>query len=307
MWVHPARVWGVVLALIFTAEYAVMLVLPWLLPERPSWMVASALDALILTVVVAPVMWWTCVRPLQDVIRLRARFLAALFSHIEGERRRIAEELHDGVGQSLTLLVSRLRTASDSPDRPDLPQRLHELQDLAERALKDIRQIALGLRPSLLDDLGLAPAIERVAADVQQANGLQVAVDVAGVAGQRLPDAIETAVFRIFQEAINNVVKHSGATLASVQVRRQGGAVVLQVSDNGRGFDLAQVRAWTAGSGRLGLLGMRERATLLGGFVILDARPGGGTRITASIPIAVLADTPGKVTSHEPHSSDAGG
>jgi len=285
--------WGIVLSLIFTAEYAVMEVLPWLLPERTSWAWASALDAVLLTIVVAPVLWWTCVRPLQKMNSIRASFLADLFAHIEVERRRIAAELHDGVGQSLTLLVSRLRTLNDVPGAPTLPQRLQELQEVAQLALKDIRQIALGLRPGLLDDLGLAPAIERVAAEVQEGHALKVTVDVAGVAGIRLPDAIETAVFRIFQEAINNVVKHSAATQASVQARLQDGAVVLQVSDNGRGFDMGKMRGGANASGRLGLAGMRERATLLGGTLAIEAKPGQGTRVTAAIPTEVAADMPG--------------
>lgn len=219
-WAHPARVWLVVLLVIFTTEYAVMLVLPWLFPTDLSWFLESVVDSVLLTIVVAPVLWGTVVRPLQQVISIRTQYLAELFSNIETERRRMAHELHDGVGQSLTMLVSGLRTLRASPNHPDLPQRSLALQQIAEVALKDIRQLALGLRPSLLDDLGLAPAIEQVAAEVQENHyPLELTVDVDGVSGKRLPDSVETVVFRIFQEVLNNTVKHSGARRASVQVR----------------------------------------------------------------------------------------
>jgi signal transduction histidine kinase len=209
-----------------------------------------------------------------------------VFSNIEAERRRMAHELHDGVGQSLTMLVSGLRTLHASPDKPDLPERLLALQHVAEVALKDIRQLALGLRPSLLDDLGLAPAIEQVAADVQENHyPLELTVDVDGVTGKRLPDTVETPVFRIFQEVLNNTVKHSSARRASVQVRLEGSRVVLRMTDDGRGFDAGRLGRLAPGSGQLGLLGMRERATLLGGTLVVDSQPSEGTKVTFAIPV----------------------
>jgi signal transduction histidine kinase len=285
LWTHPARVWFVVLALIFAAEYAVMLVLPWLLPTDLSWFSKSVVDSVLLTIVVAPVLWWTVVRPLQQVISIRTRYLTELFSSIEADRRRMAQELHDGVGQSLTMLVSGLRTLHASPDKPELPERLLALEQVAVVALKDIRQLALGLRPSLLDDLGLAPAIEQVAAEAHENHyPLQLTVDVDGVNGKRLPDNVETAVFRIFQEVLNNTVKHSKARRASVHVRLEGSRVVLRMTDDGRGFDAGRFARLVPGSGHLGLLGMRERATLLGGTLVVDSQPSHGTRVTFAVP-----------------------
>lgn len=285
LWIHPARVWLAVLLLIFAAEYAVMLALPWLLPTDLSWFSESVIDSLLLTIVVAPVLWWKVVRPLQQALSIRTWYLTELFSNIEAERRRMAHELHDGVGQSLTMLVSGLRTLRADPDKPDLPERLPALQQVAEVALKDIRQLALGLRPSLLDDLGLAPAIEQVAADVQENHyPLELSVDVDRITGRRLPDPVETAVFRIFQEVLNNTVKHSAARRASVQVRLERSRVVLRMTDDGRGFDAGRLERLGPGLGRLGLLGMRERATLLGGTLVVDSQPGHGTRVTFAIP-----------------------
>jgi signal transduction histidine kinase len=285
LWNHPARVWLAVILVIFAAEYASMMVLPLVLPEDLSWFTESIVDSVMLIILVAPVLWWTVVRPLRQVINIRTRHLAELFSSIEAERRRTAHELHDGVGQSLTMLVSGLRTLRADANKPDVPQRLLALQQLAQVALKDIRRIALGLRPSLLDDLGLAPAIEYVAAEVQKNHHpLKLAVDVDRVAGKRLPDTVETTVFRMFQEVLNNTVKHSAARRASVQVRLEGARVVLKMTDDGHGFDAARLARTVPGSGRLGLLGMREQATLLGGTFVVDSQPGRGTTVTVAIP-----------------------
>jgi two-component system sensor histidine kinase UhpB len=279
-------VWLLVLAVIFAAEYTVMLVLPWL-PGQPSWLVESVVDCVLLTIVVAPVLWWTVVRPLQQAIRIRTRFLTELFSSIEAEQRRVAHELHDSVGQSLTLLLSGLRTLGEDPKQPDLPQRLQQFQELGQLALRDIRQITLGLRPSLLDDFGLAPAIELLAERVQETIQLELTVDVAAIAGKRFSEELETAVFRIVQEALNNVVKHAAAQRASVRVQFDGNQIVVEVRDNGRGFDQTRLADMPPGLGHLGLLGMRERATLLGGSLACDSHPGHGTRVTATIPAGV--------------------
>jgi signal transduction histidine kinase len=278
-------VWLVVLVLISATEYTVMLVLPWLLPTDLSWLSKSVVDSVLLTIVVAPVLWWTVVRPLQQMISIRTRYLTELFSNIEAERRRMAHELHDGVGQSLTMLVSGLRTLRAGPDRPDLAERLLALQQAAEVALRDIRQLSLGLRPSLLDDLGLGPAIEQVAADVQENHyPLELTVDVDRISGKRLPDTIETAVFRVFQEALNNTVKHAAARRASVQVRLEGSRVILDMADDGRGFDVERLTKLAPGYGHLGLLGMRERAALLEGSLVVDSQPSCGTRVTLTLP-----------------------
>lgn len=285
LWTHPARVWLAVIGVIFAAEYASMMVLPLVSPSDLPWFAESVADSLLLIIIVAPVLWWTVVRPLRQVISIRTRYLTELFSNIEAERRRMAHELHDGVGQSLTMLVSGLRTLRADSSKSDVPQRLLALQQVAEVALRDIRRLALGLRPSLLDDLGLGPAIEQVAAEVQENHyPLELAVDVDRVAGRRLPDTVETTVFRMFQEVLNNTVKHSAARRASVQVRLEGARVVLKMTDDGRGFDATRLARTMPGSGHLGLLGMRERATLLGGTFVVDSQPGGGTTVTVAIP-----------------------
>jgi signal transduction histidine kinase len=216
------------------------------------------------------------------VIRLRTQFLADLFAQIERERRQTACELHDGVGQSLTLLISGMRSAKSCRVIEEFTQRLHEFQHLAENALTEVKQLALGLRPSLLDDLGLAPALERLVEDVRAHHPIAISLDAAAMVEARLSEQVATAVFRIVQEALSNVVKHSKARQAAITVRQIDGNVRVEVSDDGCGIESARLRALP--TTHLGLRGMRERTALLGGEFGLDSAPGHGTRITVTIP-----------------------
>lgn len=282
-WREPLWVWLVVLGTVFAAEAAVMAVLPWMLPDdSPRWATAAA-DAVLLTLVVAPVLWSLLVRPLREANRVRAEFLAELFRHIEADRRKTARDLHDGVGQALTVLVSGLRSASAQAASDDAVRRCADLKQMARQALEDVKRLALGLRPSLLDDLGLAPALERLVADLCRSHPVEVDLDAGEVAGVRLPEAVETAVFRIAQEALSNVVAHARASRVTVRVSREAGAVVLAVSDDGVGVP-AGVRTGRR-PGHLGLTGMRERATLLGGVMTLESAPGQGTRVVVKLPV----------------------
>jgi signal transduction histidine kinase len=217
----------------------------------------------------------------QLLVRLRARFATDLLARTEADRRRTAHDLHDGVGQSLSLLVSGLKTAhAAAAADPALADRCGRLLDLARTALRDVRRVSHGLRPSALDDLGLVPALERLAADTRDHHPLDLTLDAAGLGGGRLAPEVETALFRIAQESLANVVRHAGARAARVALRREGDAVVLEVADDGRGF-----RPGAAGpGGHLGVAGMRERAALVGGRCEVEAAPGRGTRVRAVVP-----------------------
>lgn len=282
-WLYPTVVWLILLVTLFATEYLVMLILPLLVPKEPNRLLEAFVDAVILTVVLAPLMWWMIVRPLREINRMRAQYLADLFAQIEIDRRRIAHELHDGVGQLLTLLISGLRSADRDRINEGSTSRTQAFQRLAEEALQDVRRLSMGLRPSLLDDLGLVPAIERLAEDMRTHHSIQLALDLYQDPDHPLEERIATALFRIVQEALSNIIKHSHAEHASISLHQTEEEVKVMIKDDGCGIDPIRLRSPLPG--HLGLAGMRERATLLGGDLVIDSAPQQGTRIVATIPV----------------------
>lgn len=208
----------------------------------------------------------------------------------EVERRRLARELHDEAGQRLTALGLGLQALSGmvAPDS-EANRRAAELRSLADTLARELHALAVRLRPKALDDFGLEAALTAFAEEWSASSG--IAVDVhAAIAAERLPIDFESAVYRIVQEALTNVGRHSGARRASVIVERRDGSVVAIVEDDGKGFDVGAVERQAAasqgdGSMMLGLLGVRERAGLLGGSVDIESTPGKGTTLFARIPI----------------------
>jgi signal transduction histidine kinase len=223
--------------------------------------------------------------------QVRARLLKQVMSAREEEQRRIARDLHDGIGQSLTSLLLGLRAAAEVPTFAEARARLDSLRDITASLLDEVRRLARGLRPSVLDDLGLAAVLERYAADYTQAHGIAVDVVAPDLALDRLPDEVETALYRIAQETLTNVLKHAAAKAVSLVVRRELGdspGVHLTVEDDGRGFDsdaLFQAPGWASAGKGLGLIDIRERAALLNGAVTLESRPGSGTTVHVYIPL----------------------
>lgn len=282
----PIRVWILVMTVISITEAAVMFVLPLLLPPDPSLVLGALVDSVLLTIVISPLLWWFIERPLRTVNTIRDEFLAEYFARTEAEQRHIANDLHDGVGQWLTLLISGLKSAESLNLDAECLRRLTDLQGIATNALRDVKRLALGLRPSVLDDLGLAPALERVVVELSQHQPIALTLDTSGLQDRRLPETIETAIFRIAQESLANIVKHSHADHASITVRYSGGAVELEVKDDGTGIPEQFLRG---GNGsHLGLTSMRERATLLGGRMEVVSNPGQGTSILVRIPTEVI-------------------
>ena len=206
----------------------------------------------------------------------------------EEERKRISRELHDEVGQALTALVMNLGGIEEtmSPDLGGVRERLAAVRDLASETLASIRRLMLDLRPTLLDDLGLIPAISWYAENNLGRAHIRPRVEVAGFQGRRLPVQMETVLFRVVQEAITNVVKHSSATEVVIRLELIDGRVRASVQDNGKGFDAGdKVHGYEGG---LGLMGMQERVALLGGSLNVDSRPGHGTSLSLEIPLGEL-------------------
>lgn len=212
---------------------------------------------------------------------LRGELLEKLISAHEDERRRIARELHDEAGQALTALILNLEVAEQSQRALDAAQ-LAKLKGIAEHTLTEVRRLIYDLRPSILDDFGLAAALRSYVKETIEPQGIEVAVNIAGL-HDRLPSHVETAVFRIVQEALTNILKHAGANRAKVDVAQRDGRIEMTIADDGRGFSLNEVT--TNRESGMGLLGMRERAGLLGGTMTIRSTPGGGTRLEVTIPI----------------------
>jgi len=218
----------------------------------------------------------------QHTTELATRVLQAQ----EEERKRIARELHDETAQSLSMLLTHLDLVEPHiPDNADqLRQGFVRIEALARRTLDETRTLSHDLRPSILDDAGLVAALQWVGADYEQTYRIAVHVEGPRDGSDAVGAEVKMALFRIAQEALQNSVKHSGATSATIVLEFAGGMVRLVIADDGKGFDLGRVPAPTR-EGRLGLYGMHERAELLGGTLTIKTAPGQGTRVEVEIPV----------------------
>jgi len=199
----------------------------------------------------------------------------------EVERRRIARELHDETAQALTSLLVGLRAIEESQDLRQALRGTSALRGLVSTALEGVKRISRGLRPSVLDDLGLQEALERLGLEVSRTHGFVVDVDATGPRLPRLPESLETALYRVVQEALTNASRHASPKAVSVLIHRTPSEVRLVIEDDGKGFDASG----TLSDGQFGLVGMRERAHLVGGSVTIESSPGHGTTICVSIPL----------------------
>jgi PAS domain S-box-containing protein len=212
---------------------------------------------------------------------LSTRLLAAQ----ESERRTIARELHDEIGQALTAVSVNLQRLVAVPDADDRTEVLDESLTITQQTLRQVRDLSLDLRPSLLDDLGLGPALRWYLDRQGQRLGCAVSLDD-NLGDVRYPAPVETTCFRVAQEAITNVARHSHAQSIRVTVRRDTTELHLTVEDDGAGFDVDAARERATRGQSLGLLGMEERAMLAGGRIEIVSRPGAGTRVVARFPVA---------------------
>jgi signal transduction histidine kinase len=199
----------------------------------------------------------------------------------EDERKRIARELHDDTSQSLAVLVMALDGAMTTLKAGGVP-RLEEAKALAVRTIEEVHRMILDLRPSVLDDLGLLSAIRWYAERHLAPRGVSVRCEFEA-RDRRMPAAFETAVFRVCQEAMSNVARHAQAESVLIQVSESGGALHIEIEDDGRGFDPENVSQ--AHRRPFGLMGIRERVEILGGSVRIDSAPGKGTRIHIDVPL----------------------
>ena len=209
---------------------------------------------------------------------LRTRLIEQVMTAQEEERGRIARELHDETGQSLTALLVGLRTIEESRTMAEAAEVAQRLRGMVAQTLDEVGRLSRGLHPSILDDVGLAAAVTRQVQELGQLHGVAVDVRIEGLDADLLPPLLQTTVYRVLQEALTNVVRHAGARSVNVGLVRDQTVVELRVQDDGTGFEPGD-------GGRLGLRGMRERAALLGGSVVVESQPGAGTTITAHFPV----------------------
>ena len=212
---------------------------------------------------------------------LSKRVLAAQ----EAERKRVAFELHDSVNQLLSSVRYRLKSDEESGGKRKKidPKRTEECRVLVEKAIQELRRISRNLRPSSLDDLGLLAAIRTLCDEFSKRTAIAVHIESIKMT-QRLAPNLELALFRIVQETLNNIEKHSQATEVELTLTRENSSVHATVTDNGKGFDLKKLENKKQPRG-IGMASMKERSSFLGGTVSIDSAPGRGTKVFVSIPV----------------------
>jgi signal transduction histidine kinase len=196
----------------------------------------------------------------------------------ELERARLARELHDETGQALTSILLGLKPLEQQAESDEAREAVASVRELVVSTLQNVRRLAVELRPSALDDFGLVAAVERLTDTFREQSGLTVDLETQ-LGEERLPPEAETTLYRVIQEALTNIVKHSGASRVSVLLQRQSGKVIAIVEDDGSGFDPSSTR-----EDAVGLAGMRERVSLAGGRLQVESSPGSGTTLVAEVP-----------------------
>ncbi|HSU60697.1 MAG TPA: MCP four helix bundle domain-containing protein [Bryobacteraceae bacterium] len=220
----------------------------------------------------------------EEMVRTRAalRDLSARLVEVqETERRALSRELHDEVGQSLSALLLAIDNVSatlPSSGNPESRVQLHEIRRLAERTVTVVRDMSLLLRPSMLDDLGLVPALQWQAREISRNNNVRIDVQ-ADLSSEHLPDEHKTCIYRVVQEALRNVTRHARAKSVQIRLTRPDGTLHLTIQDDGQGFIPERDKG-------MGLLGMQERVSHLRGAFELVSRPGKGTVINVELPLA---------------------
>lgn len=219
---------------------------------------------------------------------MRSKLLHQIITTQEEERKRIARDLHDHLGQHLTALRMQLAILKDKCEKDtELCQQIEKAQDYAQRVDSEIDFLAWELRPTVLDDLGLVVALENYVKEWSRHYKIPAEFHSSKVGKKRLPSDVETNLYRIAQEALNNVSKHARAKQVSVLLERPNKELILIIEDDGIGFEPKKKQKITENDRGMGLLGMKERAALIGGNVEIESKPGAGCSIYVRVPIKI--------------------
>lgn len=224
---------------------------------------------------------------------VRAELVNQLISAQEAERKRIALELHDQTGQLMTSIMVGLKLLEGATSPEQTRARIMDLKSIAATVLEEIHSLALELRPPVLDDLGLVHALDRYTRDFSRKTRIRVQMQADGFFGRHLPQYVGTTLYRIVQEALTNVARHSGAHHVNLALSWQKDRVTGVIHDDGRGFDMQEVQSRQRE--RLGLFSMQERAKLVGGRLQIHSSPGSGTTVLVQVPAPDLAATEGGI------------
>lgn len=218
----------------------------------------------------------------------RKRAAASVIKAQEEERKRIARELHDETSQSLTSLIIGIRMVQEVvPDElNEMQERLRSINDQAHETLNEVHNMAIRLRPSVLDDLGLSAALRSYIKEFSENTGIKVDLQLLTM-NQRLTPELETVLYRVVQEALTNIARHSSADRSQVTLRRKENSILGIIEDNGRGFDPQLVMMSEEHGRGLGLHGMKERIELVGGSLEFESRPSEGTTIMMEVPLQI--------------------
>jgi len=222
---------------------------------------------------------------LRETEILRRRLLERGYELQEEERRRIARELHDQTSQQLTSILMTLKVLGEARSLSEVQARVEDLREMAAQTLEEVHDLALALRPRLLDDLGLLAALQHYLGEFRDRSHLPVDFQVLGLENRRLPPRVETTLYRIAQEALANVMRHAQAENVGVLLEVRDTSAILIVEDDGMGFDVSGAMGSHVHEGNLGLYGMRERTALVGGTLTVESVPGEGTSVFAQIPL----------------------
>jgi PAS domain S-box-containing protein len=228
-------------------------------------------------------------RRLQDNLQF---YLRQVLQAQEEERKRLARELHDDASQQILLLTHGIDNIAYKAERyspQELRNELGKLYELSQKTYQNIKHYAQALRPSILDDLGLVAAIKWLAEEIHKLSGIEIQVKTDII--PLLPPETQLVLFRIVQESLNNVHRHSGASEATITVECQGAEIKMTIRDNGKGFKLPRQLSEFAGQGKLGLTGMAERVQLIGGELEVSSQEGKGTTIVVKVPTRLYASS----------------
>jgi two-component system sensor histidine kinase UhpB len=278
--VKPHKLYAIVLLLSFGAEFVVMSLLPFILPSGSSTVFEAIIDSCLLTLLLAPALWFWMIRPIQQLAQSRMLFLRRSMFAQESERQRLRQELHDGIGQSLTSVLLRLRAMEESPQSNELRGELSEIRKTGAEILVELRRLVSGLHPAVLDTLGLTQAIERLVRDMQLSSKATITTAFQGMDAIAFERNYATTVYRIVQEGLANAIKHANASSVYVELSIDRQELHVRVRDDGIGMALSRALPVLSGNG---LISIRERAMSVGGQVEVMSSEN-GTTVHAVLP-----------------------